>query len=128
MRTAINGLFMEDRRVLLLRKKDTWILPGGKPENGETDEVCLRREIREELSSTEISNLNFYGNFQGQTPHKGDILEARIYLVSPIGKISVISAEIKEKRFVSYQEATSLNLSDITRKIVNKVYSDKLLK
>jgi len=119
---------MEDRRVLLLRKKDTWILPGGKPENGETDEVCLRREIREELSSTEISNLNFYGNFQGQTPHKGDILEARIYLVSPIGKISVISAEIKEKRFVSYQEATSLNLSDITRKIVNKVYSDKLLK
>jgi 8-oxo-dGTP pyrophosphatase MutT (NUDIX family) len=41
-----------DRRVLMTRSrgKDTYYLPGGKREPGESDEACLRREVREELS------------------------------------------------------------------------------
>ena len=43
---------VENGRVLSTRSrgKDTCYLPGGKREAGESDEACLRREIREELN------------------------------------------------------------------------------
>ena len=39
-------------RVLSTRSrgKDTYYLPGGKREAGESDEACVRREIKEELA------------------------------------------------------------------------------
>ena len=45
-------IHLRDGRVLSTRSrgKDTYYLPGGKREPGESDEACLRREIREELN------------------------------------------------------------------------------
>ncbi len=45
-------LCVEDGRILCARSrgKDTFYIPGGKREAGETDHAALRREIREELS------------------------------------------------------------------------------
>lgn len=31
MRKVINLIAIEDRKILLVRKRETWILPGGKP-------------------------------------------------------------------------------------------------
>ena len=40
-----------DARVLTVRKRgtDMFMLPGGKPESGESDADCARREVLEEL-------------------------------------------------------------------------------
>ena len=47
----IGLLLMRDKRLLVVRKNGgtLWILPGGKPETGETGENALRREVHEEL-------------------------------------------------------------------------------
>ena len=60
-------LVTKDGRILLCRKKHSTsllILPGGKPEPGETVEECLRRECREELGDVEIGNLCRLGDYE----------------------------------------------------------------
>jgi len=52
MRIAIGAAIIEDGKILLVRKRQSWILPGGKPEPKESDIECLCREVSEELSGT----------------------------------------------------------------------------
>ncbi len=49
--TKIGLIVVRDRRILLVRKRNSehLILPGGKPNLGESDLACLIREIDEEL-------------------------------------------------------------------------------
>ena len=49
MKKVIDLIFLKDNGVLFVKKKDFWILPGGKLEYGEKDISCLERELKEEL-------------------------------------------------------------------------------
>lgn len=66
-------LLIKDGRILLCRKKHSTsllILPGGKFEEGETAEQCLRRECHEELGEVKLSNLKHLGSYE--SPAAGD--------------------------------------------------------
>lgn len=50
-RTRIAAIIIKDKKLLLLKGKgykELWT-PGGKIELGESDEECLKRELKEEI-------------------------------------------------------------------------------
>jgi 8-oxo-dGTP diphosphatase len=115
MRKAINVVIIENGCILLVQKRKTWILPGGKPEIGESDIQCLLREISEELPRMTLHNLKYFGAFSGITPHQRDELIAEVYFADANGE-AVPSAEINAVKWTDSPEEE--NLSDITQKIV----------
>ncbi len=47
---SVKGIVLRDDAVVLVRnRRDEWELPGGKLEVGESPELCVAREIEEEL-------------------------------------------------------------------------------
>ncbi|MBU1129669.1 MAG: NUDIX domain-containing protein [Nanoarchaeota archaeon] len=123
---AINLAIITEEGILLVKKKETWILPGGKPDfKEESDEQVLNREFSQELPLTRIKINEFYKSVSGITPHKGYELEAKVYFGKLVGIIKP-SAEINDARYVkNFQD---YNLSDITKKIINSLIKDKYLK
>jgi len=126
MRTAINAAIIGKNGLLLVKKRDIWILPGGKLQRDESELGCLCREVSEELSGTriEIQQVPF-GIFTGRTPHKQDLIEVVVYfanLASPLGKHS---KEIRAREFTLYPE--NYNLSEITSQIVGRLRGEGYL-
>ncbi|PIU29868.1 hypothetical protein COT07_03725 [Candidatus Woesearchaeota archaeon CG07_land_8_20_14_0_80_44_23] len=130
MRVAIDAAIIQDGRILLVRKKQSWILPGGKPNPNESDLECLCREVREELSGTQLEldegKIKYYGDFEGITPHTGDILTAKVYFANIKGELHNYSAEISGYAWAN--DPREYNLSDITSKIVDSLAKDGYLK
>ena len=125
MRTAIGAAIIEDNQILLVKKKKSWILPGGKPEPKESDIECLCREVEEELSGTRLKNFQYYNDFEGRTPHTGDILRAKVYFADIKGELYNSNAEINERKWIS--NPGEYNVSDITSKIIDSLTRDGYL-
>lgn len=97
-----------DRRILSTRSKgkDTYYIPGGKREQGETDEATLIREIREELSIDLLpGSITFFGTFQAQAhgQAEGVIVQMTCYTAAYTGDIRAAS-EIDEVVWLQYQD------------------------
>lgn len=115
MREAVGAVVIKNGYILLVQKKKTWILPGGKPESGESDIECLLREVREELQVSLKNPRRLGDKFIGITPHKGDFLCARVYLAEVEGEI-IPSAEIEAAEWTKAPE--NYRLSEITKKVI----------
>tara|TARA_Y100000310_G_C19972515_1_gene486105 strand:- start:9 stop:386 length:378 start_codon:yes stop_codon:yes gene_type:complete len=125
MRKAISAAIIQDRRILLVRKKDSWIFPGGKPLETESAIQCLHREAAEELSGTRLESLMYYKKFTGIAPHQGDEISIETYFAKIKGFLNPPSNEILEVAWTPNPE--SYNLSDVTEKIIYELRQDRLL-
>ncbi|MBU3958115.1 MAG: NUDIX domain-containing protein [Nanoarchaeota archaeon] len=126
MRTAIGAAIIDEEKILLVRKRQSWILPGGKPKPDESDIECLCREVSEELSGTQIDNIRYYGGFEGRTPHTGDILRVKVYFADIKGELYQSAAEIAAYGWIN--NPSRYKLSDITSKIVDSLTRDEYLR
>jgi len=127
MRKAVCAAFINNKEVLLVKKKNVWIFPGGKPQEKDKNHIAtLLREVGEELPNLRVDeeSLIYFDNFQGITPHEKDALSAKVFIGKATGNIKPAN-EINDSGWFS--APNDLNLSDITRKIILDLEHQKKL-
>lgn len=84
--------YFKDKKVLMGRDNkndEVFIMIGGKVEEGETDEKCLVREVKEELDvEIDRNSISFLQEFNGPAhgKDKNVILNIRLYEANIIGE------------------------------------------
>jgi 8-oxo-dGTP pyrophosphatase MutT (NUDIX family) len=101
-------IYIEDKRILSTRSrgKDVWYIPGGKREEGETDQAALLREIREELNVDLLGeSVRFIGRFEAQAhgQAEGVTVQMTCYTADYHGELQP-SAEIEELAWFSHAD------------------------
>ncbi len=122
-------IHIKERRVLgtLSKGKDTYYLPGGKREVGETDEQALLREIKEELTvNLAPDTLEFVGQFEAQAHGKPKGVKVRMTCYS--GEYSgtlKANAEIAEICWLNHDDRFKCSAVDII--ILDSLKESKLI-
>jgi 8-oxo-dGTP pyrophosphatase MutT (NUDIX family) len=118
-----------DKKLLCVRShgNDTFYTPGGKPEEGESDEQALIRELKEEISidivPESITHLKtFHGKAHGK--HEGKNLEMRCFTADYSGTISP-SSEIEEIAYMT--SALELPYTSMGKTIIEWLYAEKYI-
>jgi 8-oxo-dGTP diphosphatase len=119
MKTYIDKLayiYIKDKKVLstLSYGKDTWYIPGGKRERGETDEQALIREVKEELNvDLNPDTVQYYGTFEAQAHGKseGTMVRMTCYTADFTGQIKA-NAEIEKTAFLGYADKSKTSQVD----------------
>jgi 8-oxo-dGTP diphosphatase len=101
-------IHLDSGRILSTRSrgKDTFYLPGGKREPGESDVQCLIREISEELAvELKAGTLRPVGVFEAQAHGHpaGTIIRMSCYAAQYEGELEA-SAEIEEFVWLTYAD------------------------
>lgn len=101
-------IYLENGKLLmtLSHGKDTYYIPGGKREAGESDLTALTREIKEELQvDLAPDSLKLYGVFEAQAHGKpdGTIVRMTCYLANYQGNPKP-GREIKKLAYYTYKE------------------------
>ena len=109
-------LIAQRRRGEYLELK--WELPGGKVEDGETPEECLRREMAEEF----MVNVEV-GDFMGSIIHSYSDLTVCLmaYRVELLSEVSVMNNHEKVL-WVNVSELGSYDLAPADRVLLNQLY------
>ncbi|KKP32876.1 MAG: hypothetical protein A2312_03095 [Candidatus Staskawiczbacteria bacterium RIFOXYB2_FULL_32_9] len=95
--TRIAGIIIQDEKMLMVlgkKHQELWT-PGGKIEPGETDEVCLSRELKEEIG-VELLICEFFKEYTNPSfyhPERTTI--ERVYIAKVSGQIKPAS-EIRD--------------------------------
>ncbi len=97
----IAAVVIQDNKFLMVRKhgKDVWTSLGGHPEAGESEEIALLREIKEEMGC-EANLVKKLGDFEAPAAHDDAVVRLSTYLVELSGKIHFNDPELAEYRFI----------------------------
>lgn len=110
-------LHIKDRQVLTARSKnnDTYYIPGGKRETGESDHQALIREVHEELDIKLIpETIAYIGQFEAQAHGKPEGIKVRMtcYDSEYEGMIKA-SGEIEEVKWLKHQDRNKCGYVDV---------------
>lgn len=122
-------IYLKDEKILstLSKGKDTYYIPGGKRENGESDEETLIRECKEELTiNIKRNSIKYYGTFEAQAHGKseGVLVKMTCYTADFDGNLEA-SSEIQEIRWLDYNDLDKI--SPVDKLIFADLYEKGLL-
>jgi 8-oxo-dGTP diphosphatase len=101
-------IHLNDKKVLttLNHGKDTWYIPGGKREVGESDQAALIREVEEELTvHLKPETIKYYGTCDAQAHGKpvGTIVRMTCYTADFTGTLQP-AAEVEKMDYFSFDD------------------------
>lgn len=117
------AVFMKGQAVLLMRRAPgqklagKWEFPGGKMEDGETPQSCLRRELKEELDVVVEVGRHVCDSLY--TYPSGSILLKAFFVELRTGDIHLHVHD--EMQWVNYMDLLSFELAPADIEIVKKV-------
>jgi len=122
-------IHLENETVLvsLSRGKDTWYIPGGKREAGESDEQALIREVKEELNVDILpETITHYGTFEAQAHGKpeGTVVRMTCYTAEFTGALKATS-EIESIAYFGYADIDKT--APVDHLIFNDLHGKNLL-
>ena len=122
-------LYIRDGKLLCARSKnkELFYIPGGKREDGESDEQALVREIKEEISVTLIpSTIRYAKTFYAQADGKDNKTTVKLtcYYADFEGELCP-DAEIEEIDFIAYHNKHLCSVGSI--KVMDWLESQKLI-
>lgn len=125
-RIKIAAVIIDNKgHVLFVRKigKKGYIYPGGKPEVGETEIECLKRELKEELNVGLVS-AEFYGKKRiSKSIYDNLPITIKSYLTKIKGKPKP-SREIEEYRWINANQINSITQNEEKRKHYKKLFQN----
>ncbi|VVB73506.1 NUDIX domain protein [uncultured archaeon] len=116
----IAAVVIKDDGFLMVRKtgKDICTSLGGKPEEGETEEQALVREISEELSCG-ANVIRKLGDFTAKAVFDDAMVRLSAYLVELKGEPKISDPELEEYAFITKDyKKKGINLPDSIEKQV----------
>ncbi len=125
----IAWIHIANGQILCARSKgkDTYYLPGGKREAGETDEETLAREIVEEISvQIKSETVSYFGSFEAEAHGKAEGVTVKMtcYIADFEGTLAPAS-EIEELSWLSYKDRDRVSV--VTQIIFDKLNEHELL-
>ena len=123
-------IYIKGKKILSTRSKgkDAWYIPGGKREQGETDQQALIREVKEELNVDLLpETISYIDTFKAQAHGKpeGVFVQMTCYSGEYKGELKP-SSEIAEMKWLASDTDTSL-LSPVDRIIFKYLKDNNLI-
>jgi len=125
MAIKVVDIIVERKGMILLTKRgDFWILPGGEIEPGEDEIQCLNEVVASEMNDTVASVLRkLEKTIKGPSPVRPGDVEVSVY----VGDVSSAKmSDIKDcnAHWFSRESIRAIRLSNITKDVLEYYYSE----